>query len=165
VYGRIKELYHVESDAQGLLPEQRKALRQERSTAILTQIDELRGKLEAEVLPKAPLGEALRYMSNQWRALNRFVEDGRVRPDNNGAESQLRIVALGRNNWMFAGSLAGAKWAATLFSLVQSCRLAGVDPFLYFGDVLMRLPAHPQRLIGQLTPRAWADTFARYVAA
>jgi hypothetical protein len=117
------------------------------------------------VLPKSPLGEALGYISNQWRALIRFVEDGRLRPDNHGAESQLRIVALGRNNWMFAGSLAAAKWAATLFSLVQSCRLVGVDPFLYFRDVLMRIPIHPQRLIGQLTPRAWADTFVKNAAA
>jgi transposase len=161
----IRELYHVEKDAAGLPHEQRKALRQERSLSVLAQIDELRKKLEAEVLPKSPLGEAVRYLSNQWRALNRFVEDGRLRPDNNGAESQLRVVALGRKNWMFAGSLAGARWAATIFSLVQSCRLVHVDPFLYFRDVLRRLPTHPQRLIGQLTPRGWAETFAKTVAA
>jgi hypothetical protein len=72
---------------------------------------------------------------------------------------------LGRKNWLFAGSLAGASWTATLLSLVQSCKLAGVDPFLYFRDVLMRLPKHPQRLIGQLTPRGWAATFATTAAA
>jgi transposase len=81
-------------------------------------------------------------------------------PAENGAENQLRIVAVGRRNWLFAESLAGARWAAALFSLVQSCRLARVDPFLYFHDVPIRLPTHPQRPIHQLTPRRWAETFA-----
>src|SRR6185503_3329583 len=108
---------------------------------------------------------ALRYLGNQWNALQRYLEDGRLAIDNNGAENQLRIVAVGRRNRLFAGSLAGAGWAATLFSLAQSCRLAGVDPFLYFRDVLRRLPTHPQRLIGQLTPRGWAEAFANQAAA
>lgn len=161
----IQELYRVESDAEELSPEQRKALRQERSVPILARIDELRLKLDTEALPKSPLGEALRYLGNQWNALHRYLEDGRLVIDNNGAENQLRIVAVGRKNWLFAGSLAGAQWAATLFSLVQTCRLAGVDPFLYFRDVLMRLPTHPQRLIAQLTPRGWAEHFAQSAAA
>lgn len=161
----IQELYRVESDAEELSPEQRKTLRQERAVPILARIDELRLKLEAEALPKSPLGEALRYLGNQWKALHRYLEDGRLVIDNNGAENQLRIVAVGRKNWLFAGSLNGARWAATLFSLVQSCRLAGVDPFLYFRDVLMRLPTHPQRLIAQLTPRSWAQHFAQSAAA
>jgi hypothetical protein len=84
----------------------------------------------------------------------------RPRIDNNGAESQLRIVAVGRKNWLFAGSLDGARKAAILYSLVQSCKLAGIDPFVYFRDVLKRLPTHPQRLIDQLTPKGWAATFA-----
>jgi transposase len=161
----IQELYQVEKDAEELSPEARKALRQERSVPVIARIDELRKGLAAEVLPKSPLGEALRYLSNQWNALQRYLQDGRLRIDNNGAENQLRIVALGRKNWLFAGSLAGAQWTATLLSLVQSCKLAGVDPFLYFRDVLMRLPRHPQRLIGQLTPRGWAATFATTAAA
>ena len=161
----VQELYRVEREAESLSPEERKAERQKCSVPVLARIDELHFKLEAEVLPKSPLGEALRYLGNQWTALNRFVLDGRLRPDNNGAESQLRIVAVGRKNWLFAGSLTGARWAATLFSLVQSCRLAGIDPFLYFRDVLQRVPTHPQRLIGQLTPRAWAETLAKAVAA
>jgi hypothetical protein len=161
----IQELYRVEREAEELPPEPRKALRQERAVHILARIDELRLKLEAEALPKSPLGEALRYLGNQWKALHRYLEDGRIVIDNNGAENQLRLIAVGRKNWLFAGSLAGAQWAATLFSLVQSCRLAGVDPFLYFRDVLMRLPTHPQRLIAQLTPRGWAQHFARSAAA
>jgi transposase len=161
----IQELYRVEREAENLSPEERKARRQEQSVKLLERIQEVRTSLEVDVLPKSPLGEALRYLGNQWQALQRYLEDGRLRIDNNGAENQLRIIAVGRRNWLFAGSLAGAKWAATLFSLVQSCRLVGVDPFVYFRDVLMRLPTHPHRLIGQLTPRAWAQTFAKQAAA
>ncbi len=131
-----------------------------RSTPILAEIDELRQKLQADVLPKSPLGDALRYLDNQWAPLQRFVEDGRLAIDNNRAENQLRIVAVGRKNWLFAGSLEGARWTAILYSLVQSCRLVDVDPFLYFRDVLRRLPTHSHRLIAQLTPRGWAEIFA-----
>jgi transposase len=161
----IQELYRVEDEASSLSPEERKGLRQAKSCAVLGCIDALRSKLQAEVLPKSPLGEALRYLDNQWQALNRFVEDGRLRIDNNGAESQLRIVAVGRKNWMFAGSLEGARRAAILYSLVQSCKLVGIDPFAYFRDVLRRLPTHPHRLIDQLTPKGWATHFATAAAA
>ena len=160
----VQQLYAIEDEAKELPAEARRALRQERSVPLLEKIDEVRRRLQADVLPKSPLGDALRYLDNQWAPLQRFVEDGRLRIDNNGAESQLRVVAVGRKNWLFSGSLEGARWAATLYSLVQSCRLVGIDPFLYFRDVLRRLPTHPQKLIGQLTPRGWADTFAASVA-
>jgi transposase len=156
----VQQLYAIEDEAKDLSPEARQRLRQERSVPVLAKIDEVRRKLQADVLPKSPLGDALRYLDNQWAPLQRFVEDGRLAIDNNRAENQLRIVAVGRKNWLFAGSLEGARWAAILYSLVQGCRLVGVDPFLYFRDVLRRLPTHPQKLIGQLTPRAWAETFA-----
>lgn len=158
VIALIKQLYEIESEAKGLEPEARKTLRQERSASILEQIDAHRRALMAEVLPKSPLGEALRYLDNQWMPLQRFLEDGRLRIDNNGAESQLRVVAVGRNNWLFAGSMAGAERAALLYSLVQSCRLAKIDPFLYLRDVLLRVATHPQSRIGELTPKAWAAT-------
>jgi transposase len=164
VLALVQQLYRVEDEAESLSADQRRGLRQERSLPILNEIDELRRKLESTTLPKSPLGDALRYLDNQWAPLGRFVEDGRLRIDNNGAENQLRIVAVGRKNWLFAGSLEGARWTAILYSLVQSCRLVGVDPFLYFRDVLRRLPTHPQRLIAELTPRAWADSYAANAA-
>jgi hypothetical protein len=74
-------------------------------------------------------------------------------------------ATVGRKNWLFAGSLEGVRWTAILYSLVQSCRLSGLDPFLYFRDVSRRLPTHPQRLIGQLTPRGWAEIFAANASA
>jgi transposase len=86
--------------------------------------------------------------------------------DNNRAENQLRVVAVGRKNWLFAGSLEGARRrAALLYSLVQSCKLVDVPPFDYLKDVLLLVATHPQRLIGQLTPKGWAETFRRQAAA
>jgi transposase len=165
VLALVQRLYAVEDEAKELAPEERRALRQERSVPVLTEIDELRRKLQLDVLPKSPLGDALRYLDNQWAPLQRFVENGRLAIDNNRAENQLRIVAVGRKNWLFAGSLEGARWTAILYSLVQSCRLVGIDPFVYFRDVLRRLPTHPQRLIAQLTPRRWVETAAVNSAA
>lgn len=127
---------------------------------LLAQLDAERARLAATVLPKSPLGDAVRYLTNQWTALQRFVHDGRVSADNNRAENQLRVVAVGRNNWLFAGSFEGARRAALLYSLAQGCKLAGVSPFAYFKDVLRRLPTHPHRLIDQLTPKGWATAFA-----
>jgi hypothetical protein len=97
--------------------------------------------------------------------LQRFVEDGRLAIDNNRAENQLRIVALGRKNWLFAGSFEGARRAALLYSLVQSCKLIDVLPFAYLKDVLLRVATHPYRLIAQLTPRGWAETLTRHAPA
>ena len=124
-----------------------------------------RNALADAVLPKSPLGEAVRYLTNQWDALQRFVDDGRFRIDNNGAENQLRGVAIGRKNWLFAGSFEGAKRAALLYSLVQSCTLIAVSPFDYLKDVLLLVATHPHRLVGDLTPRGWAATFGQRAAA
>jgi transposase/uncharacterized coiled-coil protein SlyX len=159
VIALIQQLYQVERDAADLDPDSRQALRQERSVPLLAKIDAERQALARLVLPKSPVGEAVRYLTNQWAALQRFVEDGRLAIDNNRAENQLRLVAVGRKNWLFAGSFEGARRAALLYSLVQSCKLIDVPPFDYLKDVLRRLPTHPHRLIDQLTPRGWATAF------
>lgn len=155
----IQELYQVEREIKELDVETRQSIRRQRSGPLLDRIEAERQTLARTVLPKSPLGEALGYMANQWGALRRFLEDGRLKIDNNGAESQLRGVAVGRKNWMFAGSMEGAHRAALLYSLVQSCRLAEIDPFAYIRDVLIRVATHPQDRIGELTPKAWAATF------
>jgi transposase len=162
---RIQQLYQVERAATDLSVEARRLLRQEQSLPLLAQIDAVRLDLARTVLPKSPLGEAVRYLTNQWTVLQRYVEDGRLAIDNNRAENQLRVVAVGRKNWLFAGSLEGARRAALLYSIVQSCKLADVPPFEYLKDVLLRVATHPQRLIGQLTPKAWAQTFRHQTAA
>jgi transposase len=162
---RIQQLYQVEHAGADLGPDARHVLRREQSVPLLIQIDGVRQELARSVLPKSPLGDAVRYLTNQWTVLQRFVEDGRLAIDNNRAENQLRIVAVGRKNWLFAGSFEGARRAALLYSLVQSCKLVDISPFDYLKEVLLRVATHPQRLIGQLTPKAWAETFRRQAAA
>jgi transposase len=165
VVALVRKLYQKEREFSELSAVERTQKRTEHSKPILDQLDELRQELELKVLPKSPLGEALGYIRNQWKALSRFLEDGRLRIDNNAAEYQLRAIAIGRKNWLFAGSFDGARRAATLYSLVQSCRLASIDPFPYFRDVLLRVATHPQAQIGDLTPRMWAKRFTKQSAA
>jgi transposase len=161
----VQQLYQVERAVADESAEVRRARRHEQSVPLLAAIGAERDTLASAVLPKSPLGDAVRYLTNQWDALQRFVEDGRFRIDNNGAENQLRGVAIGRKNWLFAGSFEGARRAALLYSLVQSCTLIDVSPFEYLKDVLLRVATHPQHLIGQLTPNGWAHTFQRQAAA
>lgn len=161
----IQQLYQVERAGAELSTEARRALRQDQSNPLLAKIQIERDQLAQAVLPKSPVGDAVRYLTNQWAALQRFVEDGRLAIDNNRAENQLRGVAVGRKNWLFAGSLAGAQRAALFYSLVQSCALIEVPPFAYLKDVLVRVATHPHRLIGQLTPKGWAAIVGRQAAA
>jgi len=157
----IQQLYQVERASADLSPDERRARRHEHSVPLLAQLKAERDRLAATVLPKSLLGEAVRYLTNQWDALQRFVDDGRLAIDNNRSENQLRVVAVGRKNWLFAGSMDGARRAALMYSLVQSCKLAEVSPFAYLKDVLLRVATHPQRDIAQLTPKGWAQTFGR----
>ena len=160
----IQQLYQVERASTDLDADARRARRRDQATPLLTRIDTVRQDLARTVLPKSPLGDAVRYLTNQWAALQRYVEDGRLAIDNNRAENQLRVVAVGRKNWLFAGSLEGARRAALLYSLVQSCKLVDVPPFDYLKDVLLRLATHPHRRIGELTPKGWAATGGRPAA-
>jgi hypothetical protein len=153
----VQMLYRVEADARdtGLDPPGIRALRQERSKPILDRIREEVELAGRTVLPKSALGDALGYVRNQWRALTRFVEDGSLAIDNNAAERALRAVAVGRKNWLFTGSEDGGKRAAVIYSLIGSCKLAGIEPFAYLRDVLERLQSHPTSGVAELTPRGW----------
>src|SRR5262245_6577898 len=91
---------------------------------------------------------------------NRFVEDGRLGIDNNAAARALRGVAVGRKNWLFAGSEDGGKRAAVIYSLIGTCKLLGIEPFAYLRDALERLPSHPAERVAELTPRAWLSARA-----
>ncbi len=152
----IKRLYEMEEEARGLGHDERRALRQERAAPLLRELMRLARVMGPSVLPKSPLGEALTYLRNQMRCVAQYIRDGRLEIDNNGAERELRGVAVGRKNWLFAGSMKGLHRAALLYSLVQSAKLAGVEPWAYLKDVLDRLPTHPHRRIGELLPQPWA---------
>jgi transposase len=152
-----KDLYAVEKTGkeQGYDATQLLAVRQELSGPILDKIHANLLAWKDRVLPKSPTGKAIRYALGQWTALTRYVDDPILEIDNNLAERTLRMVAVGRKNWQFAGSEAGAERAAVLYSLVAGCKLNGLDPFAYFRDVLGRISTHPASRIDELLPGHW----------
>ena len=99
--------------------------------------------------------KALDYSLRRWEALTRFVDDGQLPIDNNWIENQIRPIAIGRNNWLFAGSLRAGQRAAAVMSLIQSARMNGHDPYAYLKDVLTRLPTHKAGRIEELLPHCW----------
>ena len=107
------------------------------------------------VLPKSPVGQAMAYARNQWDDLRTYTRDGELSIDNNVSERSVRAQAIGRKNYLFVGSDRGGRTAATLYSLVGSCKRHRVDPFAYLKDVLERLPPHPVDRLGELLPDAW----------
>lgn len=151
----IRALYKVEREGGSLSPAKLKKLRQRESKPIW---EKFKGWIDGEglaVLPKSPIGKAIAYAQNNWKELSRFLEDGRIRIDNNRSENQLRPIAVGRKAWLRYESERGGRVAAILASLVSSCRRHGKNPFEYFRDVLRRLPTHPARKILDLTPARW----------
>lgn len=153
----IRRLYDVEREAKegGLEPDARLDLRKEKSAPIL---DEIRERLEPwsiELLPMSPVAQAVRYAQAQWKALNRFLEDGRLPLDNNISERMLRLAAVGRKNYMFFGSEAGGHRAAIIYSLVASCKLIGLDPFTYLRDAISTACNPAFDRFAELTPAAY----------
>ena len=151
----IRRLYLIERDGAKLSPEKRTEIRQERAVPVLEQLAAWREEQALATPPKSPLGEALTYTHNQWAALCRYTEDGRLPIDNGRTERAPRGIAIGRKNWLFAGSDAGGLRAARLYTLIGTCHLLELDPFAYLRDLLGRLPAHPSDRLHELTPAAW----------
>lgn len=153
----IQRLYGVEKRAKEakLLPEAVTALRREESKPVLDEIGKLLDEYRPNALPKSLLGKAVTYATNQWRALQAYVDDGELDIDNNKAERGMRDVAVGRKNWLFTGSPKGGERAALFYSLINTCKLQGVEPFAYLRDVLDRISTHPASRVGELTPRGW----------
>ena len=159
----IRQLYEVEGEAKqkeeqkgnGVDADIRQSLRQERSVPILNEIEKKLQSWSVEVLPKNPVAQAIGYARNQWTALTRYVNDGRLSIDNNIAERALRMAAVGRKNWLFFGSDAGGHRAAIIYSLVASCKLCGIDPFVYLRDMINRTCDPKFDRFANLTPNTW----------
>ena len=128
-------------------------MRQEKSRPILTKLKEWLD--QQTFLPKSPLGEAISYALNHWVALERYLEAGFLEIDNGASERAMKPVAIGRKNWLFAGSKAGGKTAAILMSLCTTCKDLKIDPLAYLTDVLRRISTHPARRIEELLPDRW----------
>ena len=158
----IAQLYAVEGRArdEGLDADEIKSLRQQVSKPIIVnQIEPLLIRWQREVLPESPIGKAVTYAVNQWQALQVYLTDGMLSIDNGLAERTIKLVALGRRNWLFAGSDAGAKRAAIFYSLIASCKLCQIDPFIYLRDVLDRINTHPASRIEDLLPPRWKELY------
>jgi transposase len=154
----IKLIYKVEREAKGLDPPARQAMRDTKSRPWLEAFKNWLETERTEVLPRSPIGEAIGYAMDQWQALNRYLDDGRLEIDNNDCERALRTVAIGRKNWMFAGSDAGGKRAAIIYTLIESAKRHGVDPFAYLRDLLDRVSIHPASRIAELLPDRWSPS-------
>jgi transposase len=158
--GFIGQLYEIDNDIKkkDLAPAVRTEERRKLAEPIL---DAFRVWLEVEhltALPKSPVGKAIAYALNHWIPLTRFLEDGRLRLDNNRSELELRREAVGRKNWIFVGSDDGAEWNAIAVSLIASCELHGIEPWAYLRDVLILLPDWPRDRVLELAPKFWKQT-------
>jgi transposase len=155
IMARIAQLYKVEASCREMEPAQRCQFRQQYATPILEGIFKRIEELKAETLPSEPLRKAVDYALNQREALCRYLEDGRLKPDNNTSENAIRPLALGRKNWLFAASERGARATALFFGLIQSCKACGVNPWQYFDDMLRRIMSHPVNRLRELLPDRW----------
>jgi transposase len=149
---RIAELYLVESEIRGRPPDERKQVRQARSRPLIAALHEWMRNTLTKVSRKSDIAGAIGYAFGRWPALLRYCDDGLLEIDNNAAERALRAVALGRKNYLFAGSDAGGERAAALYSLIGSAKLNGLDPEAYLRHILTRIADHPINRITELLP-------------
>jgi transposase len=150
----IQELYEIERTAreQELSYEAIRQLRQQESVVILEKFENWLIDQSIKVLPKSAIGIAINYTKNLWPRLKRYVEDGRFQIDNNQVENSIRPVALGKKNYLFAGSHDGAKHAAVIYSLLATCKLRNVEPFAWLKEVLTIIPDYPAKQLHNLIP-------------
>lgn len=149
---KIAALYATEEDIRGKPAELRREVRQSRAKPLIDELHKWMEKAARQLSPKSETAAAIRYSLSRWRALTRYLDDGQLEIDNNSAERALRVVALGRKNYLFAGSDTGGERAAAIYSLVGSAKLNGIDPEHYLRTVLARIPEHPISRIADLLP-------------
>jgi transposase len=154
----ILDVYRVEHEAKVrkiVRTPEHLALRQTRSRLAMERLREWLVDEQPKHVPKSPLGTAVSYALNQWDRLLCFLENVNIPVDNNASESALRVVALGRKNFLFVGDVEAGDHLATLYSLVSTCEAHDIDPVAYLEDVLMRVDTHPASRIDELLPHKW----------
>ena len=161
----IARLFAIEAGIKGKPPAERLAARRAKATPILA---ELRAFLDAtmeKVSGKSSLAGAFRYAASRWTALTRYVDNGRLEMSNNAAERAMRPLALGRKNYLFAGSDEGGRRAAIIYTLIETARLNDVDPEAWLGDLISRIADHPNTKIDELLPWKWSPAGSQAIAA
>ncbi len=153
----VGQLYDIEDRAREAPAQERKLLRQQEAAPVLDRIEAYLAELELTVraLPKTALGKAVSYAQNQWQALRRYTEDGRLSIDNNVSERALRHQAIGRKNWLFLGSAQAGPRAAVLSTILAGAKRHRIEPWAYLREILLRLHAEDPRL-DEMLPDRWA---------
>ena len=149
---RIGALYAIEKEIRGRSPEERRAVRNERSRPLLESLKQWLEETLTKLSRKSDTAMAVRYALGRWEALLRYCDDGRIEIDNNAAERALRVVALGRKNFLLAGSDGGGESAAAIYSLIGTAKLNGIDPESYLRNVLSTIATFPVNRIDELLP-------------
>jgi transposase len=137
---RIQALYRIEADIKHLPPEQKQKYRQKQALPLLTEMKDWLDQALTQVTPSSLTGKALAYLAKQWPTLTVYCEDGRLEIDNNSVERAIRPFVIGRNNWLFSDTVHGAKASANLYSLIETARLNGQEPYAYLCRVFEGLP-------------------------
>lgn len=153
----ISKLYKIEKKIKDLPIEEKLARRQKESKPIHEKLHKYLQDQSLQVLPKSKFAKAINYSLKQWDALSLFLEHGELNIDNNDIERQMRPIAVGRHNWLFAQNNRGAKWAACLFSIIATCKANKINPWDYLTDILRKIHSTKQKDIWSLTPRGWAE--------
>lgn len=153
----IQKLYDIERRAkeQSLRVEEILQLRQRESLPVLEALGKWMKDQYVQTLPKSSIGKALGYSIERWNELMTYTTDGKLNIDNNPVENSIRPVAIGRKNYLFAGSHEAAQRSAMLYTLMGTCKLHGINPSIYFKDVLQRISNHPINKITELLPQNW----------
>ncbi len=154
------ELYAVEREVAELMPEERSRIRQERSRKVADALQQWLAGQRQRVPDGSATARAIDYSLKRWNALTRYIDDGDLPVDNNWVENKIRPIAIGRSNWLFAGSLRAGQRAAAIMSLIQSAKLNGHEPHAYLSDVLDRLPTQSASRVAELLPHRWASSAA-----
>ena len=149
---RIGALYGIEEEIRGKPAELRRSVRQARAKPLLDDLRHWMEKSLRSLSTKSETAGAIRYALSHWRALTRYVDDGLFEIDNSAAERALRAVAIGRKNYLFMGADSGGQRAASLYSLIGTAKLNGLDPAFYLRTVLTTIASHPINRIQELLP-------------
>jgi hypothetical protein len=158
ILARIAQLYAAEADIRGQSPDARRQARQARSAPILEALTSFMDDKLRRLSGSSPTAEAIRYVQTRWTELIRFLDDGHIELDTNPVERAMRPIALNRKNALFAGSDEGAEHWAVIATLIECCKLHGVNPAAYLEDVLIRLVnGHLNSSLGELTPWSWKE--------
>ena len=160
VLRRFKALYKLEQEArdENLSADERYALRQEKAKPVWKELVKVVREKRPQTIPKSPLGEAITYFANQKEELERYLDYGLVEIDNNLIENQVRPVAIGRKNYLFAGSHNAARKIAMLYSFFGTCKQHGINPEQWLKDVLTRIPSCKMSQLHTLLPQNWQET-------